>query len=361
MARKKRRTVGGGGVEVKNLLLFPGESDQSQHKGRVFAYRALIAVGFVLAALILWIQSRMPEELAIFNPFLLLSVYALIIYILNRSAIRAMPVSVYYSKGSRSLVFIRQSLFSKSESLAAVSDIERIDLVPAGAGPSGEEWKILIVTGGSVLCELPPSARLQAKQGAVRIAGAAMAPVVIRDASGGELSVNSLDDLTEPLIGRLGKVEAPRYDGSLHIEREKTNRGIRWEIGFPLWIPVSLFIFSLLNIFVGLVIWFAVDTGAIKLASGFFFINSFIILSIAMAVKSFKRTLELTGEKIRLKNEALSVSGIEEIRSVPGIMPSLDFLGQDGALSIVVTGRQANWLKKDIESELWQRYGKNRK
>ena len=361
MARIKRKPTNSGKDKFDNLLIFPAENDYGQHKGRVFSYKALIALGLILVLLILWVQTRMPEDMAIFNPFILFAIYAFIIYALNRSAVRAMPISIFYSKGNRSLVIVHQTLFSKSESQTPVSDIESIELVPVGIGPSGEVWKILIMTGESVLCELPPSERLSSKQSAARLAGAAMVPVIIRNESGAEVPVDSLDDLAEPLLARLGRVEPPQYNKKLHIDREKTNRGIRWNIGFPTWIPVSLFIFSVLNIFVGLAIWFVADTGSFKFASVFFFINSFIIISIAGSVKSYTRILEMTGEKIRLKDAAISVEGIEEIRAVPGVMPSIDFISQDGVLSLVVTGGQADWLKSDVESELWLRYGKNRK
>jgi len=333
-------------------LLYPSAQDfRKSGTVSVTVGAALIILG-LLVFLFLGFQNR--QEIRLVNPALLLAVFFLLVTVARKMAVSLMPVAVFHDGASERLVFRKRKLFTEEKTYVKLADIEQVTMQASAIGENRPaRWKTGVTLTDGASFTLPDfNAEPFAKRAAANIAATAGAAMVFVDDKGVETAFSPAEEDFQPLINRLGNLQAPAWEESLQIKRGKSANGVTWDVSLPSWVIASLFGFAFLNVFAGVLIWFRLEKDAAVWASVPFFVTTFILFVITGMIKTFRRTLELSSKGIGFRGSFIPLGRLEDIQLKYGRWKRLLLISPGEIISLMVTEKQGKWLKEDIEFEI---------
>lgn len=337
-------------------LLYPAMEFYLQSEISRIAFAALTAVSGLIAAIIVIFQMR-SATLYLINPWVMLAIYSafviMLLFLLGRYMV---PVCLFYDRKEKAIIWVNRRFGRSGRVSIDASQIERVEFRSV-AKAGGDSWSLALKTRDGSLHNVPAAGnRSYVRQSAERVARAAGVKVVSLADDGTESEGGEGRADAEPLHKRVDSPNRqPLDEDSLLITREKIDGGVRYDLGIPHWLTGAVFGFAIANLALGLFIWFRMSEEASRWASVPFLINTFIVFGVAAMLNGYKRSVEVTMDGIGSLGSVIPLNRLMDVTVRRGMIFQLNLLSDDNTITLRLTEKQAVWLKKEIEHQLWTR------
>ncbi|MBI5179190.1 MAG: hypothetical protein HZA04_08030 [Nitrospinae bacterium] len=334
-------------------LLYPtGDVYKKNEALAVGCNAAVIVVASVLLT-IMGFQYRYSTRGNLINPQATILIFSVCFVAFRYWSLNALtPVRLFFDKEGGKVVFFKKRFFGTSRENVEAAKITGVEMHDAG----NEKWELILNGSGGEKFRVPPVGnRVLVRHGAERAARFLKQDIAISDASGAETAKRKAGVVEDPYYKRLQAVKAPLPRNDIFILKTKLKGGVKYDISLPLWIASSVFGFALMNLGIGIYIWMVLAKDTARWASVPFLINTFIVFVIAAMVHNLKRTIEVTGEGLKMRGQTIPLWQLAEINTRPGFVNRLIIESDTDTFTVLLTKKQIEWLKQDLEFEIWNR------
>lgn len=341
-------------------LLFPSADDYRRLETWAVGFGAATLLAALALGALLLFQSRLQaDQVRHLDPWVAAVVFAVAVAALRAAAIKALvPSRVFYDASGKRLAFYTKTAFGSRAVFVDGASVSHVEL--KSAQKSGDfspfGWTLAVAgKDGSRFETGVIRDRLMARQGALKISRALGCETIFTGADGRETERRAADAPEEPLIRRLENPPKPAFDAKAHIQYQRSGNTLAYNVSLSPAVTAGFVLFGGASGAVAFLIWMASPPEVAGWLILFIAVNASVVFFLGGAIRQIKRPLAVSSAGVTWRDTTIPLARIGEIAVSGRLMARLRISSDTETIGILATRRQAEWLKRDLEHELWSR------
>lgn len=147
----------------------------------------------------------------------------------------------------------------------------------------------------------------------------------------------------------------PVPSAQIHVWKKNIQGGVRYEVGLPPYVPGMFYAASVLCVGAGILVWLFVPRELATPLVFLFGFNAFITAVAGGSIHQLKRVIEVGTGGFTIAGKVAPLSRVDAIIVTRGPLCRLRVETGTDSAEMMMSRRQAEWLKADIEDELGTR------